>query len=177
MDDTLFNKISVVYTELLFIVVYIFTANSKATIWLAGDLNLPDVDWSSCCVTSYQYPKTLNDCFLKMTADFGLDQIVNFGTRNDSILDVFLTNKRALITRCEALPAVSDHQTAVYVDTHITAPRQTPVCRKILLWKRVNLGSLQATTSEFTTDFVKSNVVDGHRCYVVICQRRTSRCS
>ena len=96
-----------------------------------------------------------------MTADFGLDQIVNFGTRNDSILDIFLTNKRALITRCEALPAVSDHQTAVYADTHITAPRQTPVCRKILLWKRVNLGSLQATTSEFTTDFVKSNVVDG----------------
>jgi len=28
--------------------------------------------------------------------------------------------------------------------------------RKILLWKRANLGSLQATISEFTTDFVKS---------------------
>ena len=48
------------------------------------------------------------------------------------------------------------NQTAVYVDTHITAPRQKPVRRKILLWKRVNLGSLQATISEFTTDFVKS---------------------
>jgi len=34
------------------------------------------------------------------------------------------------------------------------------VRRKIFLWKRANLGSLQATISEFTTDFVKSNVVD-----------------
>ena len=109
----------------------IFGANPKATFWLAGDFNLPDIDWSTCCTTSYQYPKALNDCFLSTITDLGLDQIVNFGTRNDNILDIFLTNKPALINRCEALPGVSDHQTAVYVDTHITAPRQKPVRRKI----------------------------------------------
>jgi len=79
----------------------IFSANSKATIWLAGDLNLPGVNWSSCCVTSYQYPKSLNDCFLNMTADFGLDQIVNFGTRNDSTLDIFLTRLWHVTISCQ----------------------------------------------------------------------------
>eukprot|EP00111_Clytia_hemisphaerica_P019322 TCONS_00057045-protein len=46
--------------------------------WIGGDLNLPDIDWSTNSITSSQYPKSLNESFLDMLGDNNLEQLVDF---------------------------------------------------------------------------------------------------
>jgi hypothetical protein len=38
--------------------------NTKSTIWIGGDLNIPDINWSSKNLTSNQYRKEINEFFL-----------------------------------------------------------------------------------------------------------------
>ena len=34
-------------------------------IWIGGDFNLPDIDWSNNTISSHQYPKELNKLYLE----------------------------------------------------------------------------------------------------------------
>jgi hypothetical protein len=119
--------------------------NTKSTIWI-GDLNLPDINWSSNTITSNQYRKEISEIFLALEEDLGLIQSVNFPTRDQNLLDVFFTNRPSSINRCEAIPGISDHE-IVFVDSNIAISRQKPVKRKIYLWNkaesRVNCELLQ----------------------------------
>ena len=78
-----------------------------ATLWLCGDLNLPDISWSDESILKHQYLKSINECFLSTFNDLGLSQIVNFSTRQESTLDVFLTNRPSLICSCIPVPGVT----------------------------------------------------------------------
>jgi len=90
-------------------------------VWFGDDLNLPDINWETESVITNNYPKGISECMLDTMHDLGLEQIVNFSTRGSNILDVFMTNKPTLVNRCEPIPGVSDHETAVFVDAHIVA--------------------------------------------------------
>ena len=35
-----------------------------------------------------------------------------------------MTNKKSLVNRCEPIPRIGDHETAVFLDAHILARRQ-----------------------------------------------------
>ena len=58
--------------------------NTKSTIWI-GDLNLPDINWSSNTITSNQYRKEISEIFLALEEDLGLIQSVNFPTRGQNL--------------------------------------------------------------------------------------------
>jgi exonuclease III len=72
--------------------------NTKSTIWIGGDLNLPDINWSSNTITSNQYRKEISEIFLALEEDLGLIQSVNFPTRDQHLLDVFFTNRPSSCT-------------------------------------------------------------------------------
>jgi hypothetical protein len=38
-----------------------------------------------------------------------LEQIVNFSTRKNKTLDLFITNKPSLVSKCKPLPGLADH--------------------------------------------------------------------
>ena len=57
--------------------------------------------------------------FLEMVDDLGLAQIVDFTTRQRSILELFLTNRLSLVVKCKPIPGISDHCTIVQVDSRI----------------------------------------------------------
>jgi len=65
----------------------IITSNIGYTIWLTGDLNLPDIDWNSLSVTSHCYPMSINNHFLDLTGYSGFTQLVDTPTRDNHILD------------------------------------------------------------------------------------------
>ena len=50
-----------------------------------------------------------------------LTQIVDFPTRNNNILDIFITNRPSLLKQCYPQPGISDHE-IVYVVSYIKAP-------------------------------------------------------
>lgn len=74
--------------------------HEKAAMWLGGDFNLPDINWSNHQITGNQYPLRINNSFLEVVQDLGLEQVVDFSTIKGAYLDLFLTNRPTLIDRC-----------------------------------------------------------------------------
>ena len=128
-------------------------SDPKAAYWIAGDANLPDIDWSIDQVTHHQYNLRISDSLFDTLAKTGLEQVVDFPTRHDNTLDIVLTNRPSLVNRCEGAPGLSDHD-IVLLDVNIQANRTKPVQRKIHLWKRADLDALRCDAAEWAEDYV-----------------------
>ena len=89
---------------------HIVNTNRSATIWISGDLNLPDIDWKTESIEGHQDSNVINTAFLSAFQELGLAQIVDFPTRLHNTLDLFLTNRPSMISNCTPLPGVSDHE-------------------------------------------------------------------
>lgn len=126
--------------------------NKGAVFWIGGDINLPDIQWTTQTVDNHHYPTSVNMKFLDLIHDNHLEQIVSFPTRKDRVLDLFLTNRPSLVNRCEPLPGISDHD-IVYIDTDITAKINKPTQRKIYLWKKADNTKLEELTRSMNTNF------------------------
>ena len=87
--------------------------------WLCGDFNLPDIDWDSNTITGHQYSLAVNQLFLDLFSDLGLTQTVKEPTREDNILDLFLTNNNNLIKSSSVVSGTSDHH-AVVVESKVS---------------------------------------------------------
>ena len=91
----------------------IITKYNNPTVWLAGDLNLPNIDWSNNTVNGNHYPLSLCNVFLNFMAYHGLVQMNFLPTRYNNILDVFLTNQPLTSISVEIAPGISDHEAVI----------------------------------------------------------------
>ena len=82
-------------------------------IWIAGDLNLPNINWNNTSIEGNSYPIPLCNVFLDFLNTFGFTQIVNFATRDKHTLDIFCTNRPSFVKQCFPLPGIGDHDTVV----------------------------------------------------------------
>ena len=133
----------------------LYRENKNATLWIGGDLNLPDIRWQTASVEGNQVASYINTRFLDMIQNCCLEQAVNFPTRNDNTLDLFLTNRPSLINRCIAIPGVSDHD-GVFIESSVSAKRGKPVRRKIYIWKRADLDHLKTACLDFQHRFMET---------------------
>ena len=100
----------------------------KDVIWIGGGTNLPDIDWYSNIISDIicSYEREVNETILQAVDNCGLDQVVDFPTRDRNLLDIFLTNRLSLIQTCRPLPGISDHE-MVHIDSDVNAKYQRPV--------------------------------------------------
>ena len=82
----------------------------NSTIWIAGDLNLPNVNWSNWSVRGCNYSLSLCNLFTDLLISNGFTQLVDIPTRQNNILDIFATNRPSLVTKCGIIPGISDHE-------------------------------------------------------------------
>ena len=129
---------------------------SNMPIWIGGDMNLPDIEWETEQLTTNQYTHSIGYSFWDTLANTGLQQIVNFPTRNNNTLDVVLTTRPSLVKQCVGMPGPSDHD-IVFVETSSRALRHKPARRKILLWKHANFDDIRLKISNWTRYFISSN--------------------
>ena len=146
------NKDEVYISSLCDTISDITHSNPTATIWCAGDFNVPDIDWKTDSATSVRYPLAISERVLNLVHECNFEQMVDFPTREDNTLDLFMTNRPSLINRCEPIPGVSDHE-IVYVDSEVLAKRQKPIRRKIYLWSKADFDKVRADINEFSRDF------------------------
>ena len=125
----------------------------KEVIWIGGDANLPDINWSLNTVSGNNNKKEINVTFLQAVENSGLDQVVDFQTRDDNLLDIFLTNRPSLIQSCKSLPGISDHE-IVYVESDVSVKYQRPIRRKIWLWSKADLPSMKEDMNSFSDEFI-----------------------
>ena len=152
------------YTEdLCNAVSYIGRTYKNSTIWIGGDFNLPDIDWKTNSIVSHNYLIPINKSILDMIHDLGAEQMVDFPTRKDSILDIFVTNRPSLVNKCNPIPGLGHHD-IVLIDANIVPTRQKPTRRLIYLWKKANLTEMEQDIAgfsrSFTSDFSEATPIN-----------------
>ena len=84
---------------------------SVNNIWVLGDFNLPNLNWSESS------PEPKPDCslgkvygtLLATIDDYNLTHVVSEPTRQENILDLFLTINPTLIDHVHCIPGLGDH--------------------------------------------------------------------
>ena len=140
------------------------TDHPKCDFWIAGDFNLPDVNWKSLSTTSHQNPQCMSQEYINIPSHCGVEQIVNMPTRGENILDLFFTSHPGLIDKCKTIPGVGDHD-AVLIDTQCKPQRAKPTRRRIYSWDKGNITKLKEDTTSFVSTFIKSKYQNMDSCW------------
>ena len=77
--------------------------------WLGGETNLPGIDWKTGTFTGHSYSVSINQTYKGTFNHVGCEQMLNFPTRIDNILDGFYTNRSSIVDRFSPKPELSDH--------------------------------------------------------------------
>ncbi|XP_041457324.1 uncharacterized protein LOC121409459 [Lytechinus variegatus] len=124
----------------------------KSVLWIGGDFNLPDIDWSDYVVTGHRNTQSVNNDIFTTIVEAGLEQIVTFPTRLEHTLDLFLTNRPAFINNCQSMPGIGDHD-IVCINTDIIPRRRKPAKRKIYLWDKANMEDVRKGGERMAEEF------------------------
>ena len=123
------------------------TNHTQSHTWLTGDFNLPDIMWENGSVNDgSQYRKHHQD-FLDFLVSASLSQMVQTPTRGENTLDLFATNHDTLVTRCDTIPVMSDHD-CVLVESRLR-PKKFRVRRGTFpVWKKANWNDIKTHINE-----------------------------
>jgi hypothetical protein len=133
--------------------VHLKTIAKHNSLWIAGNFNLPDINWNEMTIEGSTYPNHINKSLIDIVQDLRMEQIVDFHTRLDNTLDLVFTTHRSLVNKCKPLPGISDHD-IVLVDTNIRINRTKETKRKIYLWKSTNMDELRTEVQTKLKDFM-----------------------
>ena len=122
---------------------------------LGGDFNLPDICWENDCVKGSSQRKSLHEYFLTLVQTFSLTQLVTDCTRENSILDLVLTNSPNQVKSTHVIPGLSDHE-AVVCDCSFTPRCTKKVPRTVHLFSKADWEPLRAEVRTFSEDYFQS---------------------
>ena len=102
----------------------------NSTIWVAGDLNLPNVNWSDHTIKGSNYLLALCNAFLDLLTHHGFMQINLQSTRNNIIIYWIFTNRP--FSNIQILPGISDHD-AVCVECFLNVKFTSSIKKEIFI--------------------------------------------
>ena len=122
-------------------------------IWLAGDFNLPDIDWDLLNTKPGGVAPGLSKQLIGITNDFGLEQVVREPTRINNILDLFFTSNPTLVERSYVVPGISDHDgiPIVIISCKPRIIKQIP--RKIYMYHKTDVQALKIDLMKWSDEF------------------------
>ena len=131
--------------------------NPQSTIILGGDFNALEIDWHTHQVTPNSTMGPLCETLLTFLSDFFLTQCQEDPTREDSVLDLFCTNKPGLVKSTSTIPGISDHDIiAAHCDIRARHTRKAP--RKIHMFSKADWTKLKEESKIFCDDFLQRHV-------------------
>lgn len=128
---------------------------------VGGDFNFPGWDWSGPAAVlkrGCNHPR-LHSLFMDTIQELGLDQLVNFNTRQDNTLDLMLTNFPHLVLCVEPLPGISDHE-GVLLEFAAKQQRKKQASRQVPLYNSADWVSLRASTSVLVSSILATYTED-----------------
>ena len=111
-------------------------------IWLAGDMNLPGIDWTTNDIKPSCPTPTQHNQFMEILADNGLTQTVETPTRGDNILDLFAVSNPTLVNRIETMPGISDHD-VVFAEIDVSPKRYQQQRRQIPIYTKAKWDKIK----------------------------------
>ena len=132
--------------------------NSKSTVILAGDFNCPGICWDTLSVKPGSAIPSVSSKLIDVTSNSSLPltQLQEEPTRQNSILDLFFTNNKSLVTSLSNIPGVStanDHE-ALVADIKLKAQVTKSVPRLIFQWSKALWTDIKSETSLFANKFL-----------------------
>ena len=98
---------------------------------------MPKMDWTNMSPSKDCKQHLFYRQFIDILYDNNLTQVVQEPTRENNILDLFLTSNPSIINRTTIIPGISDHD-VVLVESHTSARMKPQVPRKIHLFKKAD---------------------------------------
>ena len=111
---------------------------------LAGDFNLPDIDWTIPTIKNQCRTPAIHSQLLNTLADHSLTQLNQTATHENNILDLITTNSPNLVNRIEILPGISDHH-AIFTEVNT-------ISDYAFSWQKNNADPSSFTTEQIHTD-------------------------
>ena len=101
--------------------------------WVDGDFTLADIDCENECTVPQAANATQSSQLLSVVKDAFFDQIVSTPLRiteyTNNLLELFLTNNKTPVNKCEGVPGIGGHQT-VYVESSMQPMKvKMPLCK------------------------------------------------
>ena len=87
------------------------------------------------------------------------EQMITPPTRQNNILDIFITNRPSLTSQCHTIPGLGDHH-AISIHSSAQAHRAKPIRRKIHLWRHADIDKLKQDARTFTTSFTETFTIN-----------------
>ena len=91
--------------------------NKNDTFIIGGDFNFRDINWESESIPPGSYERSASQMLINTLQENHLCQLQRETTRQNSILDLYITNKPQLVKAMNTVPNISDHEGAVLVDS------------------------------------------------------------
>ena len=136
---------------------------------LGGDFNAGDIDWENNTIAPGSDRKTLCETLIDVFEDHHLDQIQRECTRENAVLDLYVTNRPGLVKSCNTVPGIADHHIIV-VDSMIKAQRLKKPKRPIKQWSKANWETIREETGKFRDDFLQDceqrDVEENYKAFV-----------
>ena len=107
--------------------------NSPVIFFIAGDFNLPQINWNTFTAPN----DDVHDTLLNLFEDHNLSQLILVPTRKNNILDLFLTNAPSLVSDYHlADPLGSSDHSSIILEVNISSKKPTSSPRKIsrIIW-------------------------------------------
>jgi len=123
-----------------------------AHLWLGGDFNLADINWDNECPAPHANNKTQCQQLIDICKNTYLEQIVDQPTRvteyTSNLLDLFFTNNKTLINKCEVLPGIADHE-AVFIESSLRPMKVKKHARKVHIYKKAEYDKMRDNLSSY----------------------------
>jgi len=123
---------------------------------LAGDFNLPHINWKNNTIKPGGNQLQLHQELLDIVDDFGLEQMQTNPTRQDNVLDLYFTNIPSLVKSCETIPGISDHDMLV-IDSDLKPTYNKPKRRKVYIYKRAEMNTIKQNMTELSENIINTD--------------------
>ena len=123
---------------------------------LGGDFNLGDIRWENESVLPGASESSGCQKLIDILHTFGLSQLQRENTSGDRLLDLYATNRPALVKSVNTVPSISDHDGAIVVDSNILAVLNKKTPRKLFIFSKAQWNFMKTDVMNFSTSLLES---------------------
>ena len=129
---------------------------------------MPEINWSDESLKQTCSFKTLYEDFIENLINFNFEQMVKITTREDNILDLFLTNQPGKVHATKTLPILgSSGHDIVFHEIPIPIGRPIQTKRKIKLHGKANWEQFKSDINSFNESFQSKNESDPNNLWII----------
>lgn len=122
---------------------------------LAGDFNLPHIDWDNNTVKPEANLLYQHEELLDIKDEFNLEQLQLNPSREHNNPDLFFTDHPSLIKSCDTSPRISDHH-AIVINSNLKPSYNKHKRRNIDLFKKANWENINEELAKIGLTIINS---------------------